>query len=137
MGNNVASCCVRVGSGVQMHAATLGHAVHRGKDATLKTLETMCNAYAWPHPTLLHFTSVISWQSKRNVGSCWLKNFDQSQTLRNNSQQHATTCNIQQCWELLTNNVEFVCMGVTQKNKVLSVTRLLPGPVFINLSLWH
>ena len=47
------------------------------------------------------------------------------------------TCNIQQCWELSTNNVEFVCTDFTQKNKVLSVTRLLPGPVLINLSLWH
>ena len=82
-----------------------------------------------------HFSDQLTEQKK-----CWellAQNFDQSQTLRNNSQQHATTCNIQQCWELLTNNVEFVCMGVTQKNKVLSVTRLLPGPVFINLSLWH
>ena len=41
--------------------------------------------------------------------------FDQFQTLRNNTQQHSTTCNrgckrmqhvhVQQCWELLTNNV--------------------------------
>ena len=131
---------------MQLHAATLGHAVHREKDATLKTLETMCNAYAWPlqcwkscangsNIVAFHFSDQLTEQKK-----CWellAQNFDRFQTLRNNSQQHATICNIQQFRELLTNNVEFVCMGFTQKNNVLSVTRLLPGPVFINLSLWH
>ena len=75
--NNVESCCVRFGSGVQTDATTpnnvvptmlgvvvcvlavvckrmqqlptmLGPAVHRGKDTTRKTLEIMCNARAWP-----------------------------------------------------------------------------------------
>ena len=49
--NNVGSCCVRVGSGVQTDATTpkmFGPAVHRGKDITHKTLKTMCNARAWP-----------------------------------------------------------------------------------------
>ena len=72
---------------------------------------------------------------------CWellTQNFVQFQTLCIKvDQQHAITCNIQQCWDLLTNGVEFVCIGFTQKNKVLSVIQLLPGPVFINLSLWH
>ena len=40
---NVGSCCVPVGSGVQRDATT-----YRGKDTTLKVLETMCNAPAWP-----------------------------------------------------------------------------------------
>ena len=39
--NNVESCCVRVGSGVQKDATT-------PKDTTHKTLETMGNARAWP-----------------------------------------------------------------------------------------
>ena len=100
-----------------MHAATLGHAVHREKDATLTTLETMCNAYAWSlqcwkscangsNIVAFHFSDQLTEQKK-----CWellAQNFDRFQTLRNNCQQHATTRNIQQCWELLTNNVEFI-----------------------------
>ena len=38
--------------------------------------------------------------------------FDRFQTLRNNTQegvQTDATCNIQQCWELLVNNVASVC----------------------------
>ena len=40
--------------------------------------------------------------------------FDRFQTLRNNMQQGVqtdATCNIQQCWELLANNVTSVCTG--------------------------
>ena len=33
-------------------------------------------------------------------------------TLRNNIQQPDATCNIQQCWELLANNVASVCTGL-------------------------
>ena len=90
-----------------MHAATLGHAVHREKDATLKTLDTMCNAYAWPlqcwkscangsNIVAFHFSDQLTEQKK-----CWellAQNFDRFQTLHNNCQQHATTRNIQQCW---------------------------------------
>ena len=39
--NNVGSCCVRVGSGLQTDAklsTSLGPAVHRGKDTTHKSL---------------------------------------------------------------------------------------------------
>ena len=49
---------------------------------------------------------------------CWqllAEKFDRFQTLRNNMQQEAqtdTTCNIQQCWELLANNVASVCTGL-------------------------
>ena len=49
---------------------------------------------------------------------CWqllAEKFDQFQTLRNNMQQEVqtdTTCNIQQCWELLANNVASVCTGL-------------------------
>ena len=64
-------------------------------------------------PTLLCYFAVITEQKK-----CWeslVQKFDRFETLRNNSQQHSTICNrmckqmqhvdIQQCWELLTNNV--------------------------------
>ena len=47
--NNVGSCCVRVGSGVQTDAPTpnnVGPTVHRGKDTTHKSLYTMRNERA-------------------------------------------------------------------------------------------
>ena len=69
-------------------------------------------------PTLLRYASAITEQKK-----CWellAETFDRFKTLRNNTQQHPITCNrvckrtqhacnIQQCWELLVNNVAFVC----------------------------
>ena len=69
-------------------------------------------------PTLLREASVITEQKK-----CWellAERFDRFQTLHNDIQQHATgpgvqtdtTCNIQQCWELLANNVASVCTGL-------------------------
>ena len=76
-------------------------------------------------PTLLRYASAITEQKK-----CWellTEKFDRIQTLRNNMQQHATTCNnmqqgvqtdttcnIQQCWELLANNVSFVFAGLKE-----------------------
>ena len=60
-----------------------------------------------PHCHAVHRRS----RNKRNVGGCWLKEFDWFQTWRNNSQQHTTTCsmvykrtqhatpkNIENCW---------------------------------------
>ena len=63
-------------------------------------------------PTLLRYASVITEQKK-----CWellAEKFDRFQTLRNNMQQGVQTdakCTIQQCWELLANNVVSVCTG--------------------------
>ena len=54
-------------------------------------------------------------RNKRNVGSCWLKSltgFKLCATTRNNMQQGVqtdVTCNIQQYWGLLTNNVASFC----------------------------
>ena len=54
-------------------------------------------------------------QNKRNIRSCWLKSltgFKICATTSNNMQQGVqtdATCNIQQCWELLVNNVASVC----------------------------
>ena len=102
--------------------------VHHGKDTTHKSLETMCNARAWPHvgravqtdPTLLRYASAITEQTKG--WELLAQKFDRFQTLRNNSQQHANnmqqgvrrtqTCNTQQCWKLLNNNVASVCTGL-------------------------
>ena len=64
-------------------------------------------------PTLLRYALVITEQKK-----WWVllpEKFDRFQTLRNNMQQGVqtdTTCNIQQCWELLANNVGSVCTGL-------------------------
>ena len=66
-------------------------------------------------PTLLRYASAIAEQKK-----CWellAEKFDRFQTLRNNMQQEVqtdTTCNIQQCWELLANNVAFVFAGLKE-----------------------
>ena len=64
-------------------------------------------------PTLLCYASAITEQKK-----CWellAEKFDRFQTLRNNMQQGVqtdATCNIQQCRELLANNVASVCTGL-------------------------
>ena len=63
-------------------------------------------------PTLLRYASAIMEQKK-----CWellAEKFDQFQTLRNNMQQGVqtdATWNIQQCWELVANNVASICTG--------------------------
>ena len=82
--NNVGSCCVRVGSGVQTGAMT-------------------------PNivgPTTLGVVASVLAVVRKRV--------QQLPTTRNNMQQGVqtdATCSIQQCWELLANNVASVCMG--------------------------
>ena len=44
----VASVLAVVCKRMQQLPTMLGPAVHRGKDTTHKTLETMCNAHVWP-----------------------------------------------------------------------------------------
>ena len=72
-------------------------------------------------PTLLRYASAITEQKK-----CWellAEKFDRFQTLRNNMQQGVqtdATCNIQQFWELLANNVASGCTGL--KTSELSVS---------------
>ena len=70
------------------------------------------------NPTLLCYASTITEQKK-----CWellVEKFDWFQTLAttsNNMQkgvQTEATFNIQQCWELLANNVASVCTGLKQ-----------------------
>ena len=64
-------------------------------------------------PALFRNAAAITEQ--KNVGSCLLKSltgFKLCATTRNNMQQGVqtdATCNIQQCWELLVNNVASVC----------------------------
>ena len=95
---------------------------------------------AWPQQcwkscangsNLLRYASAITEQKK-----CWellAEKFDWFQTLRNNTQQHPTTCNrvrkrtqhvtcnMQQCWELLANNLASVCTGL--KTRTTTRTR--------------
>ena len=60
----------------------MGPAVYRGKDTTLKTLETMCNARAWLKKMLERVL------------------------------QKDATCNIQQCWQSWANDVRSVCTAL-------------------------
>ena len=111
---------------MQQLPTTLGPAVHRGN----KDLWVVMSARGpnnvgravQTDPTLLRYASVITEQKK-----CWellAETFDRFQTLRNNMQQGVqtdATCNIQQYWELMANNVASVCTG--HKSKELSYTR--------------
>ena len=60
----------------------MGPAVYRGKDKTLKTLETMCNARAWLKKMLERVL------------------------------QKDATCNIQQCWQSWAKDVGSICTAL-------------------------
>ena len=47
--SNIVAVLAVVCKRVQQLPTRLGPAVHRGKDTTHKTLETMCNERVWPH----------------------------------------------------------------------------------------
>ena len=67
-------------------------------------------------PTSLRYVSVIN--ELRNVGSCWLKSLTGCKLCattpkrQHHGVQRDATCNIQQCWELLANNVASDCTGL-------------------------
>ena len=103
----LAAVCKRM----QQLPTILGPVVHRGKDTTRKTLETM-----WAPAMLQELSKQIQHycatlrrsRNKRNVGSCWLKRligFKLCETTPNNTQQHA-----------MANNVAFVCKGLYSSN---------------------
>ena len=91
----VASVLAVVYKRMQQLPAMLGATVHRVKDKTHKTLESVCNARTWPQQcwescatdqTLLRYASAITERRK-----CWqllTQKFDKFQILRNNFQQH-------------------------------------------------
>ena len=117
---------------MQQLPTMLGAALHRGKDTTHKSLVTMRNERARPQKCwkscangsnfiALRFgdhgrkemLGVVGWK-------VWpVSNFAQQHaTTSNNMQQGVQTdpkCNIQQCWELLANNVASVCAGLKTK----------------------
>ena len=105
--NNVGSCCVRVGSGVQRMQqlpTSLGPAVHRGKIQPISLWNPCVISMRGPNnvgrtvrkncatdPTLLPYASAITEQKK-----CWellSEKSDRFQTSRNNTQPRPTTCN--------------------------------------------
>ena len=100
----VASVVAVVYKRMQQLPAMLGATVHRVKDKTHKTLVSVCNARTKPQEcwescatdqTLLRYASAITEQRK-----CWqllTQKFDKFQILRNNFQQHTTTCSRQVC----------------------------------------
>ena len=78
---------------------------------------------------------------------CWkswellAEKFNQFQTLLNNMQQGVqtdATCNIQQCWELLTNNVASVCteFSTAADHVPENVLNFLDNCLAIYKSLW-
>ena len=108
---------------MQQLPTSLGPAVHRGKDTTHKSLWSMRNERALPQQC---------WKSYANGSNIVALGFRDHRTkemlgvigwnvwpVSNFAQQHATdmqqgeptdaTCNIQQCWQLLVNNVASVC----------------------------
>ena len=92
----VASVLAVVCKRMQQLPTILGPAVHRGKDTTHKTLETMCHARAWPQQCWKSFrlqlckriqhccATLQRSRYKRNVGSYGLK--------RLTGFKHATGC---------------------------------------------
>ena len=100
--NNVGSCCVRVGRGVQTDATTPNNVgtCSASWDNSISLCNPCVMSVRGPNnvgravqtdPTLLRYASAITEQK-----ICWellAEKFDRFQTLRNNTQQHPTTCN--------------------------------------------
>ena len=85
---------------MQQLPTMLGTTVYCGKDTTRKTLETTCNARAWPQQFWMSCANgsnivalrVGDHRTKEMLGVVGSKVWP-VQTLCSNSQQHATTCN--------------------------------------------
>ena len=79
----------------------LGHAVHRWKDTTHNALETRCNAHAWPRQcwkssangNIVALSFGDQGKNLKKFGELLTQKFDRVKTLRNNSQENATTSN--------------------------------------------
>ena len=122
--NDVGSCCVRVGSGMQTYATTLNNvgtcsASREGYNPSLCKPCVMrvrgpnnVGRAVQTDPTLLRYASAITEQKK--CRELLAEKFDRFQTLRNNKQQHPTTCN--RVWKrtqhVTSNNVASVCTGL-------------------------
>ena len=108
---HVGSCCVRVGSGVQTDTATPNIGGPTMLEVVVSVLVVVCKLEQ-QLPTL------VGQQCWESLCPCWWWCANGC----SNSQQYAATSNrvcrrtqhgkIQQCWELLANNVASVCRGV-------------------------
>ena len=89
---------------MQQLLTMLGHAVHRGKETTHNTLETRCNAHAWPqlcwknnaNGNIVALSFGDQGTNLKKFGELLTQKFDRVKTLRrtpNNTQQQVTTCN--------------------------------------------
>ena len=108
--NNVGSCCARVGSGVQTDATTPNIGERRMLGVVVPVLVVVCER-------VQQLPTLVGQQCWESLCPCWWWCANGCR----NSQQYAATSNrvsrrtqhgkIQQCWELLTNNVASVCRG--------------------------
>ena len=75
---------------------TLGPAVHHGKDTTHQNLETIriCGPNNVGRAAGVNGSNIVAlhFGSHRTKEMLLAQKFDQFQTVRNNTQQHATTC---------------------------------------------
>ena len=105
--NNVGSCCVHVGSGVQTDATTQSQQCWDlqcivGKIQPISLCKPCVISVRGPNNVgrackrIQHCCATLRQsRNKTNVGSCWLKSltgFKLCATTRNNIQQHATGC---------------------------------------------
>ena len=90
----VASVVAVVYKRMQQLPAMLGATVHRVKDKTHKTLVSVCNARTKPQQC---WESCATDQTLLRYALAMTQKFDKFQILRNNFQQHTTTCSRQVC----------------------------------------
>ena len=108
---HVGSCCVRVGSGVQTDTATPNIGGPTMLEVVVSVLVVVCKL-------VQQLPTLVGQQCWESLCPCWWWCANGC----SNSQQYAATSNrvcrrtqhgkIQQCWELLANNVASVCRGV-------------------------
>ena len=125
--NKVVSCCVRVGSGVQTNATPPINV--RTCSASWEGYRPWdLNARAWPQQCWKSYALRIQhcWatlrRSQNKLKKFWellAQKFYWRQTLRNNSQQHATTYNsvCKRTQHMTTKNVASVCKGLKRLYK--------------------
>ena len=138
--NNVGSCCVHVGSGVQTDATTQSQQCWDlqcivGRIQPISLCKPCVISVRGPNnvgravqtdPTLLRYASAITEQNK-----CWellAEKFDRFQTLRNNTQQHPTTCNrVCKRTQLVTSNNVGSCWPTMFRPFARGLTRRQKG----------
>ena len=139
---------------MQQLSTSLGPAVHRGKNTTHKSLKSMRNECAWPQQCWKSFangSNIVALRfgdhgTKEMLGvggwKVWpVSNFAQRHATTSNSMQRGVetdaTCNIQQCWELLANNVASVCTGLKTPNVLQSSSLLFSITSSSSFSVIH